>query len=150
VEQVIQVLMVPRSAARPKGPLGIQGEIFQQHRALLPHVGNCIGTVAFHISKGWGACPENGMNTMLGKIIIGLTAVAAVMVIPTMSASAQQTPAQQKKVTVNIPKQVCEIVTVGTQNWGQQTVQVCGPPGGPRGQATAMSPKLKYRQAKPQ
>jgi len=150
VEQVIQVLMVPRSAARPKGPLGIQGEIFQQHRALLPHVGNCIGTVAFHISKGWGACPENGMNTMLGKIIIGLTAVAAVMVIPAMSASAQQTPAQQKKVTVNIPKQVCEIVTVGTQNWGQQTVQVCGPPGGPRGQATAMSPKLKYRQAKPQ
>jgi hypothetical protein len=100
--------------------------------------------------KGWGACPETGMSTMLGKIIIGLTAVTVVMVVPTMSASAQQTPAQQKKVTVNIPKQVCEIVTVGTQNWGQQTVQVCGPPGGPRGQATAMSPKLKYRQAKPQ
>ena len=94
------------------------------------------------------ACPQTGVSTMLGKIIIGLTAVTVVMVVPTMSASAQQTPAQQKKVTVNIPKQVCEIVTVGTQNWGQQTVQVCGPPGGPRGQATAMSPKLKYRQAK--
>jgi hypothetical protein len=100
--------------------------------------------------KRLGACPKNGMNAMPGKIIIGLTAVAVAMVVPTMSASGQQTPAQQKKVTVNIPKQVCEIVTVGTQNWGQQTVQVCGPPGGPRGQATAISPKLKYRQAKPQ
>jgi hypothetical protein len=79
---------------------------------------------------------------MLGKIIIGLTAVGVVMVVPTMSASAQQTPAQ-KKVTVNIPKQVCEIVTVGTQNWGQQTVQVCGPPGGPRGQATSKHLRLK-------
>ena len=79
---------------------------------------------------------------MLGKIIIGLTAVGVVMVVPTMSASAQQTPAQ-KKVTVNIPKQVCEIVTVGTQNWGQQTVQVCGPPGEPRGQATNKHLRLK-------
>jgi uncharacterized protein YcfJ len=85
---------------------------------------------------------------LIGKIIIGLTAVAVVMIVPTMSASAQQTPAQQKKVTVNIPKQVCEIVTVGTQNWGQQTVQVCGPPGGPRGQAIARPLKLKYRQSK--
>jgi hypothetical protein len=33
---------------------------------------------------------------MLGKIIIGLTAVGVVMVVPTMSASAQQTPAQKK------------------------------------------------------
>jgi uncharacterized protein YcfJ len=80
---------------------------------------------------------------MLGKIIIGLTAVGVVMVVPTMSASAQQTPAQQKRVTVNIPKQVCEIVTVDTQNWGHQTVQVCGPPGGPRGQATSKQTRLK-------
>jgi uncharacterized protein YcfJ len=80
---------------------------------------------------------------MLGKIIIGLTAVGVVMVVPTMSASAQQTPAQQKRVTVNIPKQVCEIVTVDTQNWGHQTVQVCGPPGGPRGQATSKQIRLK-------
>jgi hypothetical protein len=78
-----------------------------------------------------------------------LAAVAIVSVATTMSASTQQKPAQQKKVTVTIPKEVCEMVTVGTQNWGQQTVQVCGPPGGPRGQATAISPKLKYRQAKP-
>jgi hypothetical protein len=79
---------------------------------------------------------------MLGKIIIGLTAVGVVMVVPTMSASAQKNPAQQK-VTVNIPKQVCEIVTVDTQNWGHQTVQVCGPPGGPRGQATSKQLRLK-------
>ena len=86
---------------------------------------------------------------MLGKMMTGLAAVAIVSVATTMSASAQQKPAQQKKVSVTIPKEVCEMVTVGTQNWGQQTVQVCGPPGGPRGQATAISPKLKYRQAKP-
>jgi hypothetical protein len=79
---------------------------------------------------------------MLGKIIIGLTAVGVVMVLPTMSASAQKKPTQQK-VTVNIPKQVCEIVTVDTQNWGHQTVQVCGPPGGPRGQATSKQLRLK-------
>jgi len=85
-----------------------------------------------------------GKSTMLGKVMTGLAAVAIVSVATTMSASAQQ-----KKVTVTIPKEVCEIVTVGTQNWGQQTMEVCGPPGGPRGQATAISPKLKYRQAKP-
>jgi len=73
---------------------------------------------------------------MLGKMMTGLAAVAIVSVATTMSASAQQKPAQQKKVTVTIPKEVCEMVTVGTQNWGQQTVQVCGPPGGPRGQVT--------------
>ena len=73
---------------------------------------------------------------MLGKIMIALTAVAVVTVVPTMSASAQQKSTQQKRITVNIPKQVCETLTVETQNWGQQTVQVCGPPGGPRGQAT--------------
>ena len=99
--------------------------------------------------NGWGAYPETGKSTMLGKMMTGLAAVAIVSVATTMSASAQQKPAQQKKVTVTIPKQLCEMVTVDTQNWGPQTVQVCGPPGGPRGQATAISPKLKYRQAKP-
>ena len=72
---------------------------------------------------------------MLGKMIIGLIAVAIVTVAPTVDASAKQKPTQQKKITANIPKQVCETLTVETQNWGQQTVQVCGPPGGPRGQA---------------
>jgi hypothetical protein len=43
---------------------------------------------------------------MLGKIMIALTAAAVVTVVPTMSASAQQKSTQQKKVTVNIPKQV--------------------------------------------
>src|SRR5262249_15259209 len=78
-------------------------------------------------SKGWGACPETGTSTMLGKIMIALTAVAVVTVVPMMSASAQQKSTQQKKITVNIPKQVCEMLTVETQNWGPQTVQVCGP-----------------------
>jgi hypothetical protein len=68
---------------------------------------------------------------MIGKMIIGLAAVAIVSVATTMSASAEQ-----KKITAAIPKQVCEMVTVDTQNWGHQTVQLCGPPGGPRGQAT--------------
>jgi hypothetical protein len=72
---------------------------------------------------------------MLGKITIGLIAVAIVTVAPTVSASAKQKPTQQKKITVNIPKQVCETLTVDTENWGEQTVRVCGPPGGPRGQA---------------
>ena len=82
-----------------------------------------------------GVC-ETGKSTMLGKMMTGLAAVAIVSVATTMSASAQQKPAQQKKVRVTIPKEVCEMVTVSTQNWGQQTVQVCGPPGGPRGQVT--------------
>jgi uncharacterized protein YcfJ len=81
---------------------------------------------------------------MIGKMIVGLAAVAIVSAATTMSASAQQKPAQQKKVTVTIPKQLCEMVTLDTQNWGQQTVQVCGPPGGPRGQAT-----IKHRQMTP-
>ena len=68
---------------------------------------------------------------MNGKMIIGLVAVAAVSVATTMSASAQH-----KKITAAIPKQVCETLSVDTQNWGKQTVQLCGPPGGPRGQAT--------------
>ena len=69
---------------------------------------------------------------MIGKMIIGLAAVAIVSAATTMSASAEQ----KKKITVAIPKQVCETVSVDTQNWGHQTVQVCGPPGGARGQAT--------------
>jgi flagellar basal body-associated protein FliL len=70
---------------------------------------------------------------MLGKMLIGLIAVAIVTVAPTMSASAEQKPAQQKKIavnipkkpaqqkkiTVNIPKQVCETLTVDTENWGE-------------------------------
>jgi hypothetical protein len=70
---------------------------------------------------------------MIGKTMIGLIPVAIVSVATTMSASAEQ----KKKLTVSIPKQVCEMVTVNTDNWGQQTVQLCGPPGGePRGRAT--------------
>jgi hypothetical protein len=75
---------------------------------------------------------------MIGKVIVGLSAVAIVSVATTMSASAQQ-----KRMTVAIPKQVCEMLTVDTQNWGQQTVQLCGPPGGPRGQATSKHLTLK-------
>jgi hypothetical protein len=83
------------------------------------------------------------MSTMIGKVMIGLAAVAIVSVATTMSASAEQ----KKKITVAIPKQVCETVTVDTQNWGQQTVQLCGPPGGPRGQAT-LKPHLHLKQNK--
>jgi hypothetical protein len=72
---------------------------------------------------------------MQGKMIIGLIAVAIVAVAPTVSASAKEKTIQEKKITVNIPKQVCETLTVDTENWGEQTVRVCGPPGGPRGQA---------------
>ena len=83
-----------------------------------------------------GARPDTGMSTMIGKMMIGVAAVAIVSVAATMSAYAQQ----RKRITVAIPKQVCETLTVDTQNWGQQTVQLCGPPGGARGQAT-----LKFR-----
>jgi hypothetical protein len=80
------------------------------------------------------------MSTMIGKVMIGLVALAIVSVATTMSASAEQ----KKKITVSIPKQLCETVTVETQNWGQRTVQLCGPPGGPRGQATLKQrPHLK-------
>jgi hypothetical protein len=76
---------------------------------------------------------------MIGKMAVGLAAVAIVSIATTMSASAQQ-----KKITVAIPKQVCEMLNVDTQNWGRQTVQLCGPPpGGPRGQATIKQPRLK-------
>ena len=76
---------------------------------------------------------------MIGKMIVGLAAVAIASVATMISASAQQ-----KKMTVAIPKQVCEMLTVDTQNWGRQTVQLCGPLGGPRGQAT-----IKQRQMTP-
>lgn len=75
---------------------------------------------------------------MIGKMMIGAAAVAIVTVATTMSAPAQQ----KKKITAAIPKQVCETVKVDTQAWGQQTVQLCGPPGGARGQAA-----LKMRRA---
>ncbi len=91
------------------------------------------------VFKGWGACPDNGMSTMIGKMMIGLAAIAIVSVATTMSVSAQQ-----KKITAAIPKQACEMLTVDTQNWGRQTVQLCGPLGGPRGQAT-----IKQRQMTP-
>ena len=87
--------------------------------------------------------PETGMSTMLGKMMVGLTAVAIVLAGTTMIASAQQ-----KKVTVTIPKEVCETVTVRTQNWGQQTVQVCGPPGA-RGQATIKRRQMTHPGPKP-
>ncbi len=114
-----------------KSSVGIQDAIFGRHRAVLPHAGNCIGAIEFHVQNGWGACPDTGMSTMIGKMMIGVAAVAIVSVATTMSASAQQ----KKKITAAIPTQVCETLTVDTQNWGQQTVQLCGPPGGARGQA---------------
>jgi hypothetical protein len=80
------------------------------------------------------------MSTMIGKVMIGLAAVAIISVATGPSASAEQ----KNKITVAIPKQVCETVAVDTQNWGQRTVQLCGPPGGPRGQATLkQQPHLK-------
>jgi hypothetical protein len=46
-----------------------------------------------------------------------------------------------QKVRATIPNEVREIATVGTQNGGRQTVQMCGPPGGlvpkPRSSAPA-------------
>ncbi len=70
---------------------------------------------------------------MIGKMMIGLAAVATVSVATTLAASAQR-----KNVTVTIPKQVCETLIVDTENWGKQTVRVCGPPGA-RGQAIVKS-----------
>ena len=62
---------------------------------------------------------------MLGKMIIGLTAVAIVTVAPAVSASAKQKPTQQKKITVNIPKQVCETLTVDTLRIGASKPCAC-------------------------
>ena len=102
----------------------------RRHRAVLPHAGNRIGAIEFHTQR-LGCVSRHWNEHMIGKIIVGLAAVAIVSVATTMSASAQQ-----KKITVAIPKQVCEMLNVDTQNWGRQTVQLCGPPGGARGQAT--------------
>ena len=74
---------------------------------------------------------DTGMSTMISNMIAGLATVAIVSVATTMSAAAEP----KKDITVAIPKQICEMVTVGTQNWGEQKVRLCGPPGGPRGQA---------------
>jgi hypothetical protein len=92
--------------------------------------------------------PKTGMSTMLGKMMVGLAAVAIVSAGTTMIASAQQKPGQQKKITVTIPKEVCETVTVDTQNWGQQSVQMCGPPGA-RGQATIKRRQMTHGGPKP-
>jgi hypothetical protein len=81
--------------------------------------------------KSWGACPNTGMSTMTSKVMIGLASAAIFSVAPTMSASAQ-------RITAQIPKRTCEMVTVDTQNWGKQTIQVCGRLGGPRGQAPGL------------
>jgi hypothetical protein len=80
---------------------------------------------------------------MIGKTMIGLTAAAIVSTGATMSASAQP-----KKLTVAIPKQICETVTANTQNWGNQKVQVCGPTGGTRGQATPQRQQSQPKQNK--
>jgi hypothetical protein len=77
---------------------------------------------------------------MVVKMMIGLAAVAIVAAATTMSASAQQ-----KKITATIPKQVCEMVIADTQNWGKTKVQVCGPTGGPRGQATSKQQQNQNR-----
>jgi hypothetical protein len=118
--------------------LSIQGAIFAATPARYCRTRATVLQLWSFTLKGWGACPDTGTSTMIGKVMIGLAAVSIVSVATTMSASAQQ-----RKVTVAIPKQVCETLTVSTQNWGQQTVQLCGPPGGARGQAN-----LKLRQPK--
>jgi len=40
----------PAVRSRERFP-GIQGDIFERHRGLLPHVGNCIGTMAFTLQR---------------------------------------------------------------------------------------------------
>jgi hypothetical protein len=85
------------------------------------------------MSKGWGAYPETGISTVIDKLITGFAAAAMIVAVATpMSALAQQ-----KKLRVAIPKQTCEMVTADTQNWGKQKVQICGPTGGARGQASS-------------
>jgi hypothetical protein len=113
-----------------KGFLAIQGAISGDTARYCRTLATASELLSFTF-KGWSACPETGMSTMIGKMIVGLAAVAIVTVATTMSASAQQ-----KKITAAIPKQLCETLTVDTRNWGRQTVQLCGPPGGPRGKAT--------------
>jgi hypothetical protein len=81
------------------------------------------------------------MSTMVSKMMIGLAMLAIASAATTMSAFAEQ-----RKLRVTMPKEVCETLTVSTQNWGQQTVRVCGPPGGARGQATMTKTKIKHHQ----
>jgi hypothetical protein len=107
-------------------------------RAVPPHAATAWSLLSF-IFKSWGAKPNAGMTTMIGKWMTGLTAVAIVSVATTMSASAQH-----KGVTATIPKQVCETLNVDTQNWGKQTVRVCGPPGA-RAQAIVRQRHLKMK-----
>ena len=131
------VLMV-RSRVRRSRPARLPGSMAMSTARYCRTRATASELLSF-VFKGWGACPDTGTSTMMGKMIVGLAAVAIVSVATTMSASAQQ-----KKITVAMPKQVCEMLTVDTENWGRQTVQLCGPPGGPRGQAT-----IKQRQTKP-
>ena len=77
---------------------------------------------------------------MTSKVMIGVAAVTILSAATTLSASAQQ----KNKVTATIAKQACEMVTVDTQHWGKQTVQVCGPLGGARGQATGPRGQAKH------
>jgi hypothetical protein len=99
---------------------------------VLPHAATQSEFLSF-MSKGWGAYPETGISTVIDKMITGFAAAAMIVAVATpMSALAQQ-----KKLRVAIPKQTCEMVTADTQNWGKQKVQVCGPTGGARGQATS-------------
>src|SRR5262249_10023573 len=102
--------------------------MFCQRRAVLPHAATALKFLSFK-SKGWGAYPETGMSTMIGKMVTGLAVAATVAAV----ASPMNASAQQKKLRVAIPKQTCEMVTADTQNWGKQKVQVCGPTGGARG-----------------
>lgn len=94
-------------------------------------------------SKGWGAYPDTGTSTMIGKTMIGLAVVTIVSAGATISASAQH-----KKLKVAIPKQICETVTANTQNWGKQKVQVCGPTGAARGQTTPQPQQSQQQQNK--
>jgi hypothetical protein len=106
--------------------------ILRRRRAVLPHAATQSEFLSF-IPKGWGAYPETGIRTVIDKMITGLAAAAMIVAVATpMSASAQQ-----KKLRVAIPKQTCEMVTANTQNWGKQKVQVCGPIGAARGQASS-------------
>jgi hypothetical protein len=86
------------------------------------------------------------MSTMVSKMVAGFAATAMIVAVATpMTASAQQ-----KKLRVAIPKQTCEMVTADTQNWGKQKVQVCGPTGGARGQATSKPQQGQQQQGQQQ
>ncbi len=80
---------------------------------------------------------------MISKMMTGLAVLAIAAAATPMSASAQQ-----KRLKVAIPKQTCEMVTADTQNWGKQKVQVCGPTGGARGQASSKQQQQQQQQQK--